>query len=123
MTNLMMLAASGSEPLFILGPLAVAGVGIYIVKTIKDVKQTSEREQTKREVAAYVAEGSIRPEDAAMILNANGTASESSQAEQTIASGVAWGTISPAKAGDLLRTLRTPSSNPPGSQRGNPANS
>jgi hypothetical protein len=104
------LLAMDQEALVVLCVLAIAGMFIYVVRTIKDVKETREREQTKREVAAYVAEGSIRPQDAASILNAGGPAQESSQAEQTIASAVAWGTISPAKASDLLKTLRT---NPP----------
>lgn len=100
--------ALNEEPMIVMVVLAFAGIVLYVVKTIKDIKQTREREQTKREVAAYVAEGSIRPQDAASILNAGGPSNESSQAEQTIASAVAWGTISPAKATDLLKTLRTP---------------
>jgi hypothetical protein len=92
--------------------ILVMGIGVfvtiyYVVKTVKDVKQTKEREQTKREIAAYVAEGTIRPDDAAKILNAGGTP-QSSEAEQQIASAVAWGTIKPEKAEGLLRTLRTP---------------
>lgn len=92
--------------------LAICGVIIYIIKTVRDVKQTREREQTKREVAAYVAEGTIQPDDAAKILNAGGGDRESSAAEQQIASGVAWGMIKPEKAADLLRELRTPQTPP-----------
>jgi Tfp pilus assembly protein PilV len=88
--------------------IGVIGAVFYIIKTVKDVKQTREREQTKREIAAYVAEGTIRPDDAAKILNAGGGAPQSSEAEQQIASAVAWGTIKPEKAEGLLRTLRTP---------------
>lgn len=38
--------------------------------TIK-LEQTREKEQTKREIAAYVAEGSISPDDAARLLAAD----------------------------------------------------
>ncbi len=47
---------------------AVAIVGI-IFGCIKSVLRTRSIEQTKREVAAYVAEGSISPDDAFKILN------------------------------------------------------
>lgn len=100
-----MLAAS-DEVAIVMTIVIIAGVFVYIIKSVKDVKLAREREQTKREVAAYVAEGTIRPEDAAMILNSGGAANP---AEQQIANGVAWGMIHPEKANDLLRTLRTPS--------------
>jgi hypothetical protein len=87
--------------------IGVIGAILYAIKTFKEIKHTREREQTKREIAAYVAEGTIRPDDAAKILNAGG-APQSSEAEQQIASAVAWGTIKPEKAEGLLRTLRTP---------------
>ena len=44
--------------------------------TISGVLRTRARERTKRELAAYVAEGSMRPEDAERILEA-GPGSES----------------------------------------------
>lgn len=50
------------------------GCGIAIVAiifgTVKSMVINSNREKTRREVAAYVAEGSITPEDAEKILSA-----------------------------------------------------
>ena len=39
---------------------------------IRGVVRTRAREATKRELAAYVAEGSMKPEDAERIINAGG---------------------------------------------------
>ncbi len=80
---------------------------LAVVHSIRRVLDTRAREQTKRDVAAYVAEGSISPDDAARILQAGST-----ETEQKIADGVAWGTIKPEKAEALLRTLRSDSSRP-----------
>lgn len=96
---------ANDEAAIVMTIVIIAAVIVYIIKSVKDVKLAKEREATKREVAAYVAEGTIRPEDASMILNSGGTGNP---AEQQIATGVAWGTINPEKANDLLRTLRTP---------------
>ncbi len=54
----------------IVGGLAVAVVGI-VFGTIKCMFETRARESTKREIAAYVAEGSMTPEDAERILKAD----------------------------------------------------
>jgi len=51
------------------------GGGIVIALTViafngvKSLTKTKEAEQTKREIAAYVAEGSMTPEDAEVILS------------------------------------------------------
>lgn len=106
------LVGMNEEPMIFFLMVGVVGVTIYVVKTIRDIKLNREREQTKRELAAYVAEGSIRPEDATAILNAGSAAQPSSQAEQQIASAVAWGTVSPDKAATLIQALRRPSGAP-----------
>jgi len=54
------------------GGLVVAVVAI-VAETIRKTSVTKQREQTRREIAAYVAEGSITPDDAAKILAAGGT--------------------------------------------------
>ena len=70
--------ASGGE---VVATMAVGG-GILIaiisiiMNTIRSTSQTKQREQTRREVAAYIAEGSMTPEQGEKILNA-GTASKS----------------------------------------------
>lgn len=57
-------------------PIIGMGVGLIIAAiaiiagTIKSIARTKAREQTKREVAAYVAEGTISPQDAERIINA-----------------------------------------------------
>lgn len=55
--------------LVILAGFILALVGI-IASTITKITQTKAREQSRREVAAYVAEGSITPDDAARLLTA-----------------------------------------------------
>ena len=54
----------------IAGGLGVAVVGI-VFGTVKSIFTTRSREATKREIAAYVAEGSISPEDAERIIKAD----------------------------------------------------
>lgn len=57
--------------------LGLGGIGFLIMVvttiagTIQKVLQTKHREQTRREVAAYVAEGTIKPDDAVRILEAS----------------------------------------------------
>lgn len=52
------------------GTIAVAIVGI-VFGTLKSILQTRARETTKRELAAYVAEGSISPDDAERLVKAD----------------------------------------------------
>ena len=49
------------------GVIAVLGI---IFGTYKGVAESKEREKTKREIAAYIAEGSMTAEDGERILNA-----------------------------------------------------
>ncbi len=52
------------------GGLLVGALGI-IAGTVRRVMQTRAREETKRELAAYVAEGSITPDQAERIIQAD----------------------------------------------------
>lgn len=52
------------------GAFVVAILGI-VFGTLKSVMETRSREATKRELAAYVAEGSMAPEDAERIVKAD----------------------------------------------------
>ena len=54
------------------GGLTVAVVGI-VAGTNQKNYSTKQREQSRREIAAYVAEGTISPDDAAKILAAGGS--------------------------------------------------
>jgi len=57
-------------------PIVMAGIGgciaviAIVFGTIKRVSQTHQREKTRREIAAYVAEGSISPEDGERLMKA-----------------------------------------------------
>ncbi len=53
------------------GAFLVAIVGI-VAGAMHAAADTRQREQTRRELAAYVAEGTISPDDAAKILAAGG---------------------------------------------------
>jgi hypothetical protein len=53
--------------IFMGGGILVALTAI-ITGAITKVSQTRQREESRREIAAYVAEGSISPEDAAKLI-------------------------------------------------------
>lgn len=55
------------------GGLVVAVVAI-VTSAIQKTAQTRAREESRREIAAYVAEGTISPDDAAKLLNAGSLA-------------------------------------------------
>jgi hypothetical protein len=63
------------------GAIAILGI---IFGTIKGVTENKEREKTKREIAAYIAEGSMSAEDGERILNAGSpkTATELAMEQQ-----------------------------------------
>jgi hypothetical protein len=54
------------------GAFTVAIVAI-ITEAIRKAAQTRAREESRREIAAYVAEGTISPDDAAKLLAAGGS--------------------------------------------------
>lgn len=54
----------------IVGGLALGGISI-VFGIVKGIVETRAREETKRELAAYVAEGSMSPEDAERIVKAD----------------------------------------------------
>ncbi len=57
----------------VLGTLGILGAAYIVTICVRtSIRGTCEREQTKREIAAYVAEGSLTSEDAERILAANG---------------------------------------------------
>ena len=69
-----LLASNDSEVLMVLfgGGILVAIVAV-ITDAIRKVAQTRAREESRREIAAYVAEGSISPDDATKLLAAGGS--------------------------------------------------
>jgi len=62
------------------GAFAVAIVAI-ITEAVRKVLQTKAREESRREIAAYVAEGTISPDDAAKLLAAGGSISDQLKAK------------------------------------------
>lgn len=70
----------GSEQIFWLLAIAIGGAAVTLwafvehldvrVKARAKLRQTEAREETRREIAAYVAEGSISPDDAAKLMAA-----------------------------------------------------
>jgi hypothetical protein len=70
-------SANDSEVLMVLfgGGIVVAVVAI-ITEAVRKIAQTKSREETRREIAAYVAEGTISPDDAAKLLAAGGSIKE-----------------------------------------------
>ena len=61
----------------IMGTVAIAGI---VAGAVTKLATTRARERTKREIAAYVAEGSIDPDKAVAMLNAGKASAEEEQA-------------------------------------------
>lgn len=86
--------------ILVIGGLVVFGIlGYAIITMIGNVLESRAREQTKRDVAAYVSEGTMTPETAHMILG-----SEAKKPwEQQVAELIARGSIDSKEAEKLLR--------------------
>jgi hypothetical protein len=65
-----LLSDNGMRMLVILGGIMIAMVAI-ITSTVRKVMATRAREETKRELAAYVAEGSMTLDQAERIIRAD----------------------------------------------------
>lgn len=108
MLQQMILGASSSDVPFedIIKLVGVAGglsvIMIYIVfANWRKAVVVREREETRRELAAYVAEGSITAEDAARLVGA-----DVDEQEARIKKAMADGWISPKKAEEMLNVVR-----------------
>ena len=89
-------------------PIAVGGsfvlvITLCIAATVRSILATKHREETKRELAAYVAEGSITPEDAARILQTDQPSEEAEHTKRELAEQVARGKLSAADAERILK--------------------
>jgi len=89
-------------PIVVITIAGVVVLTLIVFTTVRKMLETRARETTRREIAAYVAEGSITPDDACRLL-ATGTTEE---LEKKMGDAVAWGMISPKKAEGLLRAAR-----------------
>ena len=59
-----------SIPIIAVGGGLVMCMVSIVAKSIRRVAETKHKEESRREIAAYVAEGSISPDDAYKLLNA-----------------------------------------------------
>jgi len=58
-------------PFMIFGVGGIVAVVAIVFGSIKRISINNEREKTRREIAAYIAEGSMTPEDGARLLSAS----------------------------------------------------
>lgn len=74
------LAGIQAEELAMVGIVIGGGFTVAIVaivsSAVRDVLRSKHQEETRREIAAYVAEGTIAPDEAAKILAAGGSIRE-----------------------------------------------
>lgn len=61
-------ALGKNDELIVLGGVAVCVVTGIVFGTVTSVMNNISREKTRREISAYIAEGSITPEDGERIL-------------------------------------------------------
>ncbi len=103
-TQTLTLASFDNEvlPIVFVALLGAIILTAIVFSNIRKVFETRAKETTRREIAAYVAEGSISPDDARKLL-ATGSGE---QFEKQIGDAVAWGSISAKKAESLLRAAR-----------------
>lgn len=107
-TQSLTLAISDGEKIAIIfGVLGTVAIVWIISATVYYTLEKKYREQTKRELAAYVAEGTIGAEDAAKILTA-----DDDEVRAKIADGVAWGMIKPKDAQALMGAASRPVATP-----------
>lgn len=62
--------AAGDSTAIVFGVGGAIAIVAIVFSTVGKVLRTRQREMTKREIAAYVAEGSMTPGDAERILKA-----------------------------------------------------
>ena len=80
--------------------LALIGLWV-IVSNLRKMYQTRQQEKTRREIAAYVAEGSISATDGRQMMGTQET-----ELEKKLTDAVSWGMISAKKAETLIKALR-----------------
>jgi hypothetical protein len=100
-TSTPLLLAADTTVLVLVALIVVSSVVVYLIYSIRKFMETSAREKTKREISAYVAEGTINATDGSKLLSAG-----TDEAERMIADGVAWGMVKPEKAERLIRAMR-----------------
>ena len=70
MDGLLLAATDIEVPIVLFSMIGVVAVFGIVFDTVQKVLVTRQREMTKRELAAYVAEGTMTPQDAERIIRA-----------------------------------------------------
>lgn len=92
------LATDAEKLAIIFGSVVVVFVVGFVFNTWQNISQTKQRERTRREIAAYVAEGSIAPEDAAILLGI------SPKVEASLAEAIESGTLDAEGVEKIVRS-------------------
>lgn len=73
--SVMQIVSDNFEIVVVFGFTGVIALAAIVFGILKSILDTRERERTKRELAAYIAEGTMTPDDAERILHRRGRAS------------------------------------------------
>jgi hypothetical protein len=94
------LLADNVEKMVVIGTFVVGGILIYkLIEVAGSVLRTRQTERTRREIAAYVAEGGMTPETAERLLKATAP----SDWPEQVAGLMQAGTIDSSEAERLLK--------------------
>lgn len=66
-----------NEDIFIFFVLGIVGIVAIVMGTVSGMVKSTAREKTRREIAAYIAEGSMTPEQGEKLLKAGQSESDS----------------------------------------------
>ncbi len=58
-------------PFMIFGIGGLIAITAIVITNVRGIASTNEREKSRREIAAYIAEGSMMPEDGERLMKAN----------------------------------------------------
>ncbi|MEO0629923.1 MAG: hypothetical protein AAFY46_04250 [Planctomycetota bacterium] len=95
-------AVAANMETIVKGGLIVLAIAIiWTTGTLRKMSNTKQRERTKRELAAYIAEGSMSPDDARAIL----TSGEGDDLRELVLKRAADGWISAKKAEQILAAM------------------
>lgn len=86
----------------------VVAVTWIIANTMRKSAAVKHREESRREIAAYVAEGSMTPEQGEKLMNAGPVEVDDEDLQRRIADHVAKGSMTTEDAERLIRAGRSP---------------
>lgn len=85
----------------------IVGITWIIASTMRKAAMVRHREESRREIAAYVAEGSMTPEQAEKLMNAGPVEVDDEDLQRRIADHVAEGSMTTEDAERLIRAGRS----------------